>query len=120
MCYQERNQQKLILLYYLLFCEDRSAYQCWPRFKTIGKATGMSLNTVRKYVRMLEDWGLITTKSTNIMTKGGQKRNGNLLFTIHPIQEAVEQFYREQMEKIFQETQREKISAVKLKQERPA
>ena len=80
----------------------------------------MSTNTVRKYVRMLEDRGLITTEPTSVTTKNGQKRNGNLLFTIRPIQEAVEQFYRQQMEKISLDVQREKISAAKLNQERPA
>ena len=101
---------------YLLFCEDRSTYQCWPSFKTIGKATGMSTNTVRKYVRMLEDRGLISTEPTSITTKDGQKWNGNLLFTIRPIQEAVEQFYQRQLEKISLDGQREKTST----QERPA
>ena len=101
---------------YLLFCEDRSTYQCWPSFKTTGKATGMSTNTVRKYVRMLEDRGLITTEPTSITTKDGQKWNGNLLFTIRPIQEAVEQFYQRQLEKISLDGQREKTST----QERPA
>ena len=85
---------ELAVYSYLLFCEDRNTYQCWPSFKTIGKATGMSINTVRKYIRMLEERGLITTEPTSIITKGGQKRNGNLLFTIRPIQEAVEQFYQ--------------------------
>ena len=42
---------ELAVYSYLLFCEDRNTYQCWPSFKTIGKATGMSINTVRKYVR---------------------------------------------------------------------
>ena len=81
---------ELAVYSYLLFCEDRNTYQCWPSFKTIGKATGMSTNTVRKYVQMLEDRGLITTEPTSIITKGGQKRNGNLLFTIRPIQECTE------------------------------
>ena len=90
---------ELAVYSYLLFCEDRNTYQCWPSFKTIGKATGMSTNTVRKYVRMLEERGLITTEPTSITTRAGQKRNGNLLFTIRPIQEAVEQFYQQQMGK---------------------
>ena len=111
---------ELAVYSYLLFCEDRSTYQCWPSFKTIGKATGMSPNTVRKYVRMLEERGLITTESTSIITKDGQKRNGNLLFTIRPIQEAVEQFYQQQLEIISLDVQREKASGTKVKQERPA
>ena len=105
---------------YLLFCEDRSTYQCWPSFKTIGKVTGMSTNTVRKYVRMLEDRVLITTEPTSITTRAGQKRNGNLLFTIRPIQEAVEQFYQRQMEKVSSDVQRKKALGTKARQERPA
>ena len=111
---------ELAVYSYLLFCEDRNTYQCWPSFKTIRKATGMSPNTVRKYVRMLEERGLITTESTSIITKDGQKRNGNLLFTIRPIQEAVEQFYQQQMEKISLDVQRKKASGTKARQERLA
>ena len=111
---------ELAVYSYLLFCENRSTYQCWPSFKTIGRATGMSPNTVRKYVRMLEERGLITTEPTRIIMKDGQKRNGNLLFTICPIQEAVEQFYQRQLEKISLGVQREKASGTKAKQERPA
>ena len=111
---------ELAVYSYLLFCEDRSTYQCWPSFKTIGRATGMSTNTVRKYVRMLEDRGLITTEPTSIIMKNGQKRNRNLLFTIRPIQEAVEQFCQQQLEKISLDVQREKVSGARAKQERPA
>ena len=110
---------ELAVYSYLLFCEDRSTYQCWPSFKTIGKATGMSPNTVRKYVRMLGDRGLIITQPTSIIAKEGQKRNGNLLFTIRPIQEAVEQFYQQQMEKVSSDVQRKKASGTKARQERP-
>ena len=80
----------------------------------------MSTNTVRKYVRMLEDRGLIITEPTSIITKGSQKRNGNLLFTLRPIQEAVEQFYQQQLENISPDIQREKASGTKDRQERPA
>ena len=80
----------------------------------------MSTNTVRKYVRILEDRGLITTEPISIIMKNGQKRNRNLLFTIRPIQEAVEQFYQQQLEKISLDVQREKVSGARAKQERPA
>ena len=40
---------------YLLCCEDRNTYQCWPSYKTIGRAVKMSANTVRKYVCELEE-----------------------------------------------------------------
>ena len=29
---------ELAVYCYLLFCEDRTTYQCWPSFQTIGKA----------------------------------------------------------------------------------
>ena len=105
---------ELAVYSYLLFCEDRSTYQCWPSFKTIGRAIGMSPNTVRKYVRMLEERGLITTEPTSVTTKGGQKQNRNLLFTIRPIQEAVEQFYKQQLEKISLDVQRKKYRVREL------
>lgn len=38
---------------YLLYCEDRKTYQCYPSYTSIGKSVSMSVNTVRKYVR---DW----------------------------------------------------------------
>ena len=44
---------------YLLRIEDRRTYQCHPSYATIGKAVGMSRNTVRKYVQELEERGLI-------------------------------------------------------------
>jgi predicted transcriptional regulator len=82
---------------YLLSIEDRKTYQCWPSYKTIGKATGMSSNTVRKYVTELEERGLIHTEHTTVTTRGGQKRNGNLLYHVRPIQAAVEQFHQRQL-----------------------
>ena len=50
----------------------------------------MSKNIVSKHVRGLEAKKLITTEPTSICTKDGQKRNGSLLYTIRPIQEAVD------------------------------
>ena len=82
---------------YLLFRENRKTFQCWPSYKTIGKAVDMSQNTVRKYVMALEEKGLIVTEPTTIRTKDGRKRNGSLLYTIRPIQEALDLFYERQM-----------------------
>jgi len=82
---------------YLLCCENRSTYQCWPSYKTIGRAVKMSTNTVRKYVRELEERQLISTENTSVTTKAGLKRNGNLLYTIRPIQLALDQFYEQQL-----------------------
>ena len=93
-----------ILVYtYLRYCENRETYQCYPSYKTIGKAVGMSKNTVKKYVDILRDKGLIETENTSVVTAKGQKRNGNLLYTLHPIEEAVELFYEEQNRRLNEE-----------------
>lgn len=80
---------------YLLRCEDRKSFTCYPSFRTIGKAVGLSRNTVQKYVSSLENRGLIETEKTSVFRKDGSKWNGNLKFTIRPIQSALE-FYNEQ------------------------
>ena len=49
----------------------------------------MSENTARKYTLRLEERGLITTEPTEVITRNGQKRNGNPLYTILPFQEAI-------------------------------
>ncbi len=79
---------------YLLRCEDRKSYTCYPSFKTIGKAIGLSRNTVQKYVSSLENKGLIETENTFVFRKDGTKWNGNLKFSILPIQSALN-FYNE-------------------------
>ena len=93
-----------ILVYtYLRYCENRETYQCYPSYKTIGKAVGMSKNTVKKYVDILRDKGLIETENTSVVTAKGQKRNGNLLYTLRPIEEAVQLFYEEQNRRLNKE-----------------
>ena len=82
---------------YLLCCENRETYQCWPSYKTIGNAVKMSANAVRKYMGELEERQLISTESTTVTTRNGLKRNGNLLYTIRPIQLALDQFYDQQL-----------------------
>ena len=41
---------ELAVYSYLLCCANRKTGQCWPTYKTIGKAAGMTENTVAKYV----------------------------------------------------------------------
>ena len=82
---------------YLLYLENRKTFQCWPSYRTIGKAVDMSQNTVRKYVLSLEEKRLISTEPTTVYTQSGEKRNGSLLYTIRPIQEALDLFYERQM-----------------------
>lgn len=97
-----------ILVYtYLMYREDRKTFQCHPSYKTIGEAVDMSKNTVKKYVDGLVEKRLITTEPTSVITKKGEKRNGNLLYTIRPIKEAVEYHYEQQMIRLEEETRRQ-------------
>ena len=74
---------------YLMFCEDRETHQCWPSIGRISQHTGMSANTVAKYIRQLEERQFINVEPTKVRTKSGEVRNGTLQSTIRPIQEAV-------------------------------
>lgn len=97
------NATALAIYFYLRYIEDRKTYQCYPSYRTIGKALNIkSITTVAKYVRELEDKCLIYTEPTEIILKNGKKQNGNLKYTIRPIQDAVEYFHQQQMKK-FQE-----------------
>lgn len=91
------DYREISLYTYLLRCEDRETYQCYPSYKTISNALGMCENTVAKYVRQLEDKGLIYTEPTLIRSKDGKPLNGNLRYTIRPIQGAIELFYERQL-----------------------
>ena len=81
---------KIAVYAYLLFCEDRKTHQCWPSIGRISQYTGMSANTVAKYIRQLEEKRLIDVEPTKVQTRDGKVRNGTLRFTIWPIQEAVD------------------------------
>lgn len=91
------NYREIAVYTYLLQCEDRKTYQCYPSYRTIGKAVGMCENTVRKNTLSLEEKGLICTEPTMITTKDGRPRNGSLPYTIRPIPEALNSYYQHQM-----------------------
>ena len=95
---------------YLLSIENRETYQCWPSYKTIGKALGMCENTVSKYVRSLEEKDLIRTEPTMIRSKDGRPLNGNLLYTIRPIQAAMESFYERQFRQLEEDAARQRAA----------
>ena len=82
---------------YLMRCENRETYQCYPSFETIGKAIGRGKNSVRKYVHALEEKHLIYTEPTTVWGEDGLKRNGNLRFTIRPVEEAKRYHVEQQM-----------------------
>ena len=111
---------ELAVYSYLRRCEDRETHQCWPSIRTIGEAVRMSENTVRKYIRQLEERGLITTEPTEVITKTGEKRNGNLLFTLRPIQEVIDQYYDHQLKELELATERQRVAKLLREQESPA
>lgn len=92
---------------YLMYCEDRKTFQCHPSYKTIGNAVGMSKNTVRKHVDGLTKKRLIKTEPTSVYTQKGEKRNGNLLYTVCPIENATAYHNEQQMIRLESEMRRQ-------------
>ena len=80
----------------------------------------MKILTVRKYIRQLEERGLIVTEPTEVITKAGEKRNGNLLFTLRPIQEVVDEYYARQLEDVELATERQRVANLLREQESTA
>ena len=108
---------ELAVYSFLKRCENRKTHQCWPSIKTIGQAVGMSENTVRKYLRRLEERELITTEPTEVVTKTGEKRNGNLLFTLRPIGEVIDDHYASQLEELELAAERQRVAKLLREQE---
>ena len=85
---------------FLLCCEDRDTYQCYPSYETIGDGVGMSKSSVKKYVDCLIEKRLIYTEPTRVWGHDGKKRNGTLLYTIRPIYEAIQYHANQQMKQM--------------------
>ena len=98
---------ELAVYSYLMYCENRKTYKCYPSYKTIGNAVGMSCNTVKKYVDGLIEKRLIEVEPTQVTTKHG-RRNGNLCYTVRPIEETVRANYDRQMARLEEENRRQK------------
>ena len=111
---------ELAVYCYLKYLENRKTHQCWPSYRNIGKAVGMSENTVRKYVAMLEARGLITTAYTTMRTKDGRPMNGHLMYTICPFHEVVNDHYRVQMEALELQARQKSVAALAPQKEVPA
>ena len=111
---------ELAVYSFLKRCENRRTHQCWPRIKAIGEAVGMSENTVRKYIRRLEERELIATEPTEVITKSSGKRNGNLLFTLRPIGEVIDQHYDRQLAELELATERQRVAKLLRERESPA
>ena len=84
------SPSELSVYAYLIFCKDRKTHQCWPSIGRISQHTGMSANTISKYIRLLEEKRLIDVKPTKVQTRDGKIRNSTLRFAIRPIQEAID------------------------------
>ena len=61
---------------------------------------------MRKYVAGLEEKGLIHTEPSTITTQDGRVRNGSLIYTICPIQEALELNYHRQFLQVERDMER--------------
>lgn len=96
---------------YLMSIEDRQTYQCVTSYSTIAERVGISVNTVAKYVGMLEEHGLIHTEHTDVFTKDGQKRNGCLRYTILPIKYAIKLHYERQLEEVARVSAQQRAQA---------
>ena len=73
----------------------------------------MRENTMRKYILQLEERELIVTRSSG-------RRNGNLLFTLRPIQEVIDQYYDRQLEELELATERQRVANLLREQESTA
>ena len=82
---------------YLLYCEDRWTHQCHPSYRTISDAVHLTVSTVMKHITKLADRQFITVESTSYIDKRGMKWNGNNLYTILPIQMAMDYCYQQQL-----------------------
>ena len=95
---------------FLMRCEDRTTHQCHPSYATIGRAVNLSNNTVRKHVLSLVEKHLISTEPTTIITRKGEKRNGSLLYTIRPIEEAIRWHLEQKIRSAEDERTRQRLA----------
>ena len=67
-----------------------------------------------------QERGIITTEPTEVTIKAGEKRNGNLRFTLRPIQEVMDEYYARQMEEMELAAERQRVAKLLTEQESPA
>ena len=80
----------------------------------------MSGNTARKYICQLEEQSLIVLEPTEIITKIGEKRNGNLLFSLRSIGEAIDEHYDRQLAELELSAERQRVAKLLRERESPA
>ena len=104
---------------YLLCCEDRRSHQCHPSYKTISTAVGLSINTVMKHINKLAERQFISVEHTSYIDNNGMKWNGNNLYTILPIQQVLDAFYQQQLDRLESTAERQRVAKLLREQENP-
>ena len=94
----ELSVYEIAIYAYLMRIEDRKTFQSYASYATIACSLGISANTVGKYVREMEEHGLIRTEQTKVIMKNGTKRNGCLLYSILPVKNAVELYQKRKLD----------------------
>lgn len=74
----------------------------------------------KKYVAGLEHKRLISTESTKVELCDGRKRNGNLRYTILPIQRAVDYFHEQQLARLELDVEQQRVTERLAKYDRVA
>ena len=92
---------ELLVYIYLQYQKGTHNDQCWPSYATIGTAVGMSRKTVQKYIGALVDKGLVRAEYTSVFIHG-QKVNGNLLYTLKPIEQIFREREKAQLDRLKQ------------------
>jgi predicted ArsR family transcriptional regulator len=105
---------------YLLNREHRKTFDCIVSANKIGKATGMSRNTVRKYVGELEEQMLVETERTSVITKKHLKYNGALRYRIIPVQTALDHLHERQLAELDRKRERALAQKKLDKQRKPS
>ena len=105
---------------YLLCCEDRRTHQCHPSYNTISSTVGLAVNTVMKHINKLAERRFIAVERTSYMDSNGMKWNGNNLYTILPIQQAMDAFYQRQLDRLDVAAEQQRIANLLRKRENPA
>lgn len=98
--------------------DDKEQYTCHPSYATIGEAIGRSARSVAKYVAELVEAGLVSTEPTKVTTKDGQRWNGNLKYTLLPIESAVALFHECQLAKLETGVQKKRKAMAKATRSR--
>ena len=105
---------------YLLCCEDRRTHQCHPSYNTISSTVGLAVNTVMKHINKLAERRFIAVERTTYTDANGMKWNGNNLYTILPIQQAMDAFYQRQLDRLDVAAEQQRIANLLRKRENPA